>query len=212
MLAFENFLLMMTVIFGLQFVDRSFGPILPLYVGQLGVSSSRIPLVSGVLFSIAAGTGALGHHYCAALLRRHAPTRLIAAASGAAAIGTLLYVIVHDIRWLFLATPLFGVAIGSGMTAAYTAAASVIPAPARGAGFGLLTTASLVGLAVSPVVSGLLGATSIRAVFGLDVVALGALALVVIRVSGQGTRRDELSGGGAEEAAAEEPVVSEAGC
>ncbi|HEY7169874.1 MAG TPA: MFS transporter, partial [Vicinamibacterales bacterium] len=211
MLAFENFLLMMTAIFGLQFVDRSFGPILPLYVGQLGVSSSRIPLVSGVLFSIAAGTGALGHHYCAALLRRHAPTRLIAAASCAAAIGTLLYVIVHDIRWLFLATPLFGAAIGSGMTAAYTAAASVIPAPARGAGFGLLTTASLVGLAVSPVVSGLLGATSIRAVFGLDVVALGALALVVIRVSGQGTRLDELSGGDAEEAAAEEPVVSEAG-
>jgi MFS family permease len=212
MLAFENFLLMMAVIFGLQFVDRSFGPILPLYVGQLGVSSSRIPLVSGVLFSIAAGTGALGHHYCAALLRRHAPTRLIAAASGAAAIGALLYVIVHDIRWLFLATPLFGVAIGSGMTAAYTAAASVIPAPARGAGFGLLTTASLVGLAVSPVVSGLLGATSIRAVFGLDVVALGALALVVIRVGGQGPRRDDLSGAGAEEAAAEEPVVSEAGC
>jgi hypothetical protein len=49
-------------------------------------------------------------------------------------------------------------------------------------------------------------------VFGLDVVALGALALVVIRVGGQGTRRDELSGAGAEEAAAEEPVVSEAGC
>ena len=35
-LAFENFLLMMAVIFGLQFVDRSFGPVLPLYVGELG--------------------------------------------------------------------------------------------------------------------------------------------------------------------------------
>ena len=44
-----------------------------------------------------------------------------------------------------LATPIFGIAIGSGMTAAYTAASAVIPAAARGAGFGLLTTASLVG-------------------------------------------------------------------
>src|SRR6185295_13432880 len=31
-LAFQNFVLMMFVIFGLQFVDRSFGPVLPLWV------------------------------------------------------------------------------------------------------------------------------------------------------------------------------------
>ena len=37
-LAFENFLLLMGVIFGIQFVDRSFGPILPLYLEQLGVA------------------------------------------------------------------------------------------------------------------------------------------------------------------------------
>jgi DHA1 family multidrug resistance protein-like MFS transporter len=209
LLAFENFLLMMAVIFGLQFVDRSFGPILPLYVGQLGISAAQIPLVSGILFSIAAGAGALGHHYSASLLRRHSPPRLIAAASAAAAVGAGLYVVVHDVRWLFLATPVFGIAIGSGMTAAYTSAASVIPASARGAGFGLLTTASLVGLAVSPIVSGLLGATSIRAVFGLDVVALAALAVVVIRVTGRGSASGEAERRTDDKAVSEEPVVSE---
>ena len=35
-LAFENFILLMAVVFGLQFVDRSFGPVLPLYVAELG--------------------------------------------------------------------------------------------------------------------------------------------------------------------------------
>ncbi len=209
LLAFENFLLMMAVIFGLQFVDRSFGPILPLYVGQLGVSATQIPLVSGILFSIAAGAGALGHHYCASLLRRHSPPRLIAAASAAAAVGAGLYVVVHDVRWLFLATPVFGIAIGSGMTAAYTSAASVIPASARGAGFGLLTTASLVGLAVSPIVSGLLGATSIRAVFGLDVVALAALAVIVVRVTGRGATSGDGGRRTDVKAVSEEPVVSE---
>lgn len=181
-IAFENFLLMATVIFGLQFVDRSFGPILPLYVGQLGTAPGQIALMSGVLFSIAAGAGALGHHYCAALLRRRTAPQLIVFASVLAAIGASVYVLAHDVLWLFLATPLFGIAIGAGMTAAYTAAAHVIPAGARGAGFGLLTTASLVGLAVSPVVSGFLGATSIRAVFGLDVIALVALAGIVWRM------------------------------
>jgi MFS family permease len=57
-----------------------------------------------------------------------------------------------------------------------------MPSGARGTGFGLLTTASLVGLAVSPIVSGLLGAASIRAVFIVDAVILGALAIVVKRL------------------------------
>jgi DHA1 family multidrug resistance protein-like MFS transporter len=187
-LAFENFLLMAVVIFGLQFVDRSFGPVLPLYVGELGTGTARIPLVSGLLFSVAAGAGALGHHFCARLLERRSAAQLIAAASAVASAGALAYVAAPDVRWLFLATPLFGLAIGVGTTAAYTAAAAVIPANVRGVGFGLLTTASLVGLAVSPVVCGLLAATSIRAVFALDVVALGALAVAVHRLGGDGDR------------------------
>ena len=63
-LAFQNFMLLMFVIFGIQFVDRSFGPVLPLYVEQVGVAHARVPLVSGMLFSIIAFTGALGHHFC----------------------------------------------------------------------------------------------------------------------------------------------------
>ncbi len=40
-LAFQNFILLMVVIFGLQFVDRSFGPVLPLYIAQLGHGTVR---------------------------------------------------------------------------------------------------------------------------------------------------------------------------
>ncbi len=207
-LAFENFLLMMAVIFGLQFVDRSFGPILPLYVGELGITAAHIPLMSGTLFSIGAGAGALGHHYCAALMKRLSATSVIARACAVATLGAVIYVVARDVRLLFAATPLFGVAIGAGMTAAYTAAGSVIPASARGAGFGLLTTASLVGLALSPVVCGLLGAVSIRAVFALDVGALVVLGVAVHRMSGSGA-----DGGAApteaDAAPTEEPVLSE---
>ena len=58
----------------------------------------------------------------------------------------------------------------------------MIPPSARGAGFGLLTTASLLGLAISPIASGFLGATSIRSVFLLDTIAMLALAGTVTRV------------------------------
>lgn len=178
-LAFENFLVMSAVIFAFQFVDRSFGPVLPLYVGILGVPASRAALISGVLFSVAAGAGALGHHYCAALLRRLTASRLIVLASIAAGTAAMAYAVAHSVWWLYAATPLFGLAIGAGMTASYTAAAEVIPPNARGVGFGLLTTASLVGMAASPVVAGFLGAWSLRSVFALDAVSLGALAFGV---------------------------------
>jgi DHA1 family multidrug resistance protein-like MFS transporter len=68
-LAFQNFLLLMTVIFGLQFVDRSFGPVLPLFVEQQHLSVASVAVVSGVLFSIMACTGALGHHMCGRLMK-----------------------------------------------------------------------------------------------------------------------------------------------
>jgi hypothetical protein len=84
----------------------------------------------------------------------------------------------------------------------------VVPASARGAGFGLLTTSSLIGLALSPIVSGLLGATSIRAVFALDVVGLGALALVVHRI-GDDERPRQSTSAGEEPKIADEPLLSE---
>jgi DHA1 family multidrug resistance protein-like MFS transporter len=181
-LAFENFIVLMTVVFGLQFVDRSFGPVLPLYLAELGTSQANVPILSGVLFSIAAGTAAIGNNACARLLRRYPARTVIVGAAAVAALGVLVYVLAGTSTLLFAGTPLFGFAIGTATTAVYTAAGTVIPASARGAGFGLLTTASLTGLALSPIISGMLGAFSIRAVFLLDGVALLVLAAMVRRL------------------------------
>jgi DHA1 family multidrug resistance protein-like MFS transporter len=181
-LAFENFLLLMVVIFGLQLVDRSFGPVLPLFVDSLGAPQERVPLIAGLLFSISAAAGALGNNIAGPAMRRVGTRKIIAGACGAAALGVGGYLLAADAWWLTLPTAIFGVAIGSATTTAYTAASSIIPSGARGSGFGLLTTASLVGLAVSPIASGLLGATSIRAVFLADAVILATLALVVSRL------------------------------
>jgi MFS family permease len=180
--ALENFLLMMGAIFGLQFVDRSFGPILPLQLAAFGVSDARVPVVSGILFSLAAGSGALGNTACGPLLARFSARAIIAQASVAAAVAALAFVAAPSVGWLYPAAVVFGLAIGSAMTAAYTVAGSVLPATARGAGFGFLTTASLTGLAVSPMAAGLLGQASIAAVFVLDAVCLAAIGVMVSRV------------------------------
>ena len=55
--------------------------------------------------------------------------------------------------------------IGVAMTAAYSVAGALLPADAHVTGFGIMTTASLVGLAFSPVLAGFVGASGLRVVF-----------------------------------------------
>jgi len=181
-LAFENFVLLMAVVFGLQLVDRSYGPILPLYVAELGTPVDRVPLVAGIIFSTAAAAGAVGNQLGARLLRSRTPRSIISGAAWLGAAGALIFLLAPRTLWLFAATPVLGIALGLATTTTYTAASGVMPAAARGAGFGLLTTASLTALALSPILSGLLGATSIRAVFLLDVLVMLAIAAAVPRL------------------------------
>ena len=181
-LAFENFLLLIGVVFGIQFVDRSVGPILPLYIEQIGVSPARVAIAAGALFSISALTASLGHHFCGRLLKRMSARLVISAAAAVAGGGAAIMAAGANIWLMAIATAMFGIGVGTASTAAYTAAGSVIPAGAHGSGFGVLSSASLVGLAVSPIVAGSLGATTLRGVFVLDVVVLAVLALVVRRV------------------------------
>jgi MFS family permease len=197
-LAFRNFILLLAVIFGLQFVDRSFGPVLPLYVEQVGVTHGNVPIVSGALFSIMAFTGALGHHFCGKLLRvssgtasrpspigsasrttGYASRTVIAGGAAVAAAGAGLFGLSGNLWIMAAASILLGLGIGAAMTASYSAAGAVIPPGAHGAGFGLLTSASLIGMASSPFIAGFVGGASIRIVFFADLALMGILAAVV---------------------------------
>jgi MFS family permease len=85
--------------------------------------------------------------------------------------------------WLMTgAIALFGAAVGTAMTATFTAAGSVVPRHAHGVGFGFLSSASLTGSAVSPVLSGLVADQSITVVFLSGAVLLLLLVLLVRRL------------------------------
>jgi MFS family permease len=92
---------------------------------------------------------------------------------------------------LYAAASVLGIGIGSGMTAAYTAGGAVLPVDARGTGFGFLTSASLAGLAISPMAAGVLGRTSIAAVFVFDAIVLAVVGLAVSRLMASRTARTE---------------------
>jgi DHA1 family multidrug resistance protein-like MFS transporter len=180
-LAFENFLLVMLVLFGLQFVDRSFGPVLALHLDQLGHSANDVPVVAGVLFSVLAFAGALGNQLSGRALTRRSPRVVISWAALMAACGLMVFAFSTSTCLMTGAMVVVGLGIGTAITTAYTAGGVVIPRDVHATAFGFLTSASLIGIALSPALSGLLGAQSIRAVFGAGVVVLVIVAIVVQR-------------------------------
>jgi MFS family permease len=167
-----GFVLALGVIFGLQTVDRSFGPVLPLYVAQVGVPVSRIPIVTGVLFSLGAMSAAFGHHLAGRLMNRRSPRTVIVAGALLAAVAVAVIVIAPSLWFVGTAMLLFGVSIGVATTTIYAVAGSSLPPDAHATGFGIMTTASLMGLAVSPVVAGFIGGSGLRLVFVADVLLL----------------------------------------
>ena len=176
-----GFLLALAVIFGFQTVDRSFGPVLPLYVAQVGVPVSRIPIITGVLFSLGAIAAALGHHLAGRLMRRHSARTVIVTGAMLAATAVGIIVIAPSLWAVAAAMPLFGVSVGVSTTTIYAVAGSSLPPDAHATGFGVMTTASLLGLAVSPVIAGFIGGNGLRLVFMADVVLLVIVSALVFK-------------------------------
>lgn len=174
--------LFLIVIFSLQMVDRSFGPVLPLYLREIGTPVSQVPVVAGLLFTVAAGSAALGNYLCARLLERVAPPRLVMGATAMASVAALVFSFGPASILLLVAAVFFGLGIGVAFTTIYTVAGQRMPEHSRGVAFGYLTTASLSGLALSPVVSGFLGSLSIRSVFVAGAIGLAGVAWAVRRM------------------------------
>lgn len=177
--ATPGFLLALAVIFTLQTVDRSFSPILPLFVEQLGIAGDRVATVSGLLFSLAAVCAALGHKVAGRFMARWSPRELVTTIAGTIAAALLIIVLLPSMWTLTAALVVASLGIGIAMTAAYSVAGALLPADAHVTGFGIMTTASLVGLAFSPVLAGFVGASGLRVVFAVDVALLIALAVIV---------------------------------
>ena len=187
-LAFEHFLLFMGIIFAMQFVDRSLGPIFPLYLGAQGVPSDRIPLVAGIVFSAIAVAAAAGHHASGLILRRRPAASVIASAALVAGVSIGGFLLTARTVPLLGLSCVFGFAIGVAMTATYATAGGIIPEAARATGFGFLTSASLAALALSPMSSGLLASHSFATIFAIDALVMALIAGVVWRTMRPGAR------------------------
>ena len=178
---FPHFLLFMATVFGLQLVDRSLGPILPLYLSEIGFTAERVPFLAGILFTTTAAAAAIGNQASRFLLARASAGLLVPTMVAIAMVATIIFSVAGPWMGLLLVAAGFGFALGVATTSIYTEASKNVPVESRGAAFAYLSSAYLVALAASPVMAGVLGAFSMRAVFVVDALGLGLLAWIVRR-------------------------------
>jgi DHA1 family multidrug resistance protein-like MFS transporter len=179
--AVPHFLLFMGAVFGMQLADRSLGPILPLYLREIGVAPESVAFLAGILFTITAGSAAIGNLSSRWLLTQRSEGVLVAVMVGVASIAALVFAAGPAVGVLLGAAAGFGLALGVATTSIYTVASQSVTAERRGGAFAYLTSAYLMGLAVSPIVAGFIGSVSMRAVFLADAAGLALVAWLVKR-------------------------------
>jgi MFS transporter, DHA1 family, multidrug resistance protein len=153
------------ILFFVNMADRTFGPIIPLFLEELGTPASRLAIVAGSLISAAAFAEAFSAWLSGRLATRFSLRRLI--------IGRLVFSILVLLPMVFVrSTEQFsalrvGLALlaGGTLTLALSAAHRVIPEDRRGSGFGLLSSVSMFGTAVGPLLAGAIAGISLRSIF-----------------------------------------------
>lgn len=173
------FLTCLIVILGFQLVDRSLGPVLLLFLVEIGVSPAQAGLASGLLFSVAAVSAAAGHHWAAPLTAARPARQVVVTSAAVGALALTGLALAGSLTTAGAWTALFSLMSGIAMTAAYATAGRVVPPSAHTTGFSLMTSASLAGMAISPVVAGLVAGASLRHVFAAGALLLCAVGLWV---------------------------------
>jgi MFS transporter, DHA1 family, multidrug resistance protein len=169
------------ILFFVNMADRTFGPIIPLFLEELGTPASRLAIVSGGLISAAAFGEAFSAWLSGKLATRISLKRLIG--------GRLVFSILVLVPMIFVTSTeqfsilrvLLALLAGGTLTLALSAAHRVIPEDRWGSGFGLLSSVSMFGTAVGPLLAGAIAGISLRSIFVFNSIVYLMMILFVVR-------------------------------
>jgi MFS family permease len=160
-----EFLTTMLILFFINMADRTFGPIIPLFLEELGTPRTRLIAVSGALISGAAFAEAFSSWLSGRLASRVSLRRLIMGRLSVSLLILTPMIFVQTADQFSVLRVLLALLAGGTLTLALTAASYIIPEEHRGAGFGLLSGTSMLGGATGPLIAGSLAGFNIRTVF-----------------------------------------------
>jgi len=170
---------LLTILFFVNFIGRSFTPILPLHLLELGVPQLRLAAATGALISIYSVAAAASASWLGRASRRFAPRRLLALSLAAGVVTVSPMAVLRDFPTFLAFAVMLGLASGGALTLCYTIGGLAAAGEQRATAFGLFSAAALFGGAVSPSVAGLLAHWRLRAIYPVNG---GLFALLAVSV------------------------------
>jgi DHA1 family multidrug resistance protein-like MFS transporter len=166
--ALPGVLALLVVLFLVNFIGRSFTPILPLHLQSLGLAPDRLASATGVLISAYSMAAALSATLLGRLSRTRSPRVLLLLTLAGGAAAVLPMALVPRFEHLLGLAVLLGLVGGGSLTLCYTIGGLMVPEGVRSTAFGFLSGAALFGGAVSPTVAGLVAHAALRGIYWVD--------------------------------------------
>ena len=167
-------------------IERSFAPAIPLFVTSVTANRVRAASLSGLILSLSALGEALAAWYFGRKMARYSPRGLLLQRLVLGLAFCLALTLATNATQLLVLRVSQAFLAGGIVTIAYSLASRVIPNQRRAAGFGLLSSFTMMGNAFGPILAGLLASISVYWVFWGDGIVYGLLALMVYRCIGKG--------------------------
>ena len=160
-----GFMPILVVLFVGTFAQRSYQPLIPLFVAATGSAPGTVASVTGLIVAGGALAATLSANLASRLVIHVPHARVLVVALSACAGGSGLLVYSHTALQFGLLRVALGLFDGSILTLSYGLGASVIPVANRASAFGVLHSGAQIGSALSPMLSGMLAAVSLRLAF-----------------------------------------------
>jgi DHA1 family multidrug resistance protein-like MFS transporter len=172
---------LLVALFLVNFIGRSFTPILPLHLQTLGVPQGRVASATGLLIAVYSLAAALSATTLGRASRNRSPRGLLAAALLGGAATVLPMALISSFAGFLGLAVLLGLASGGCLTLCYTIGGLLVPERQRATAFGFFSGAALFGGAVSPSFAGLLARLELKAIYWVDAALFLALAVFMAR-------------------------------
>jgi DHA1 family multidrug resistance protein-like MFS transporter len=167
---------LLAVLFFVNFIGRSFTPILPLHLQDLGLAPARLASATGILISAYSVAAAASAAVVGRASRTRSPRTLLFLSLVGGAIAVLPMALVPNYEAFLALAVLLGLLSGGSLTLGYTIGGLLVPEAVRTTAFGFLSGAALFGGAVSPAVAGLVAHASLRGIYWVDAALYVTLA------------------------------------
>lgn len=164
-IALPSFGIMVTVLYFVSFIERSFTPIVPIFILGLGTSIESAARTAGIIISLGMFSEAISAYVLGNWLKKGSPRKILLLRLATGALLCFPMGLVWATSQLLCLRLALGLLAGGSMVVVYTLGSRVVPPETRGTSFSILSSAALLGAATGPVTAGVLAHLDIRAIF-----------------------------------------------